>query len=92
MQRAAKYRKLRFFGLSPTQAQLVFDMPVSEITVWVKEWDSDFQTTAELDVQEGCYFLLLKNYSAHYQVDVVYEPYDGIRYEGTYVFDIEYPN
>ena len=30
--------------------------------------------------------------SAHYQVDVVYKPYDGIGYEATYVFDVEYSN
>ena len=79
-------------GLSPTQAQLVFDMPVSEITVWMKEWDSDTQTMVPIEVEGGCYFLRLENCSAHYQVDVVYEPYDGIRHEATYVFDVEYPD
>ncbi len=79
-------------GANPTQAQLVFDMPVSEITVWMREWDSDFQTLMPLEVEGGCYFLLLEGHSAHYQVDVVYEPYDGIGYEATYVFDVEYPN
>ena len=79
-------------GLSPTQAQLIFDMPVSEITVWMQEWDSESQTTVDLEVEEDCYFLPLNNRSAHYQVDVLYEPYKGIRYEGTYVFDVEIPN
>ena len=79
-------------GSSPTQAQLVFDMPVTEITILMKEWDSDSQTTVELDAQEEGHFLPLENRSAHYQVDVVYEPYDGIQYEATYVFDVEYPS
>lgn len=79
-------------GLNPTQAQLIFDMPVSEITVSMREWNSEFQTTVDLEVEEDCYFLPLSNCSAHYQVDVVYEPYKGIRYEGTYVFDVEYYN
>ena len=79
-------------GLSPTQAQLIFDMPVSDITVWMCEWDSESQTMIDLEVEEDCYFLPLSNRSAHYQVNVVYEPYKGIRYEGTYVFDVEYYN
>ncbi len=79
-------------GLNPTQAQLIFDMPVSEITVWMQEWDSESQTTVDLEVEGDCYFLPLSNCSTHYQVDVVYEPYKGIRYEGTYVFDVEFPN
>ena len=78
------------FGLSPTQAQLIFDMPVSETTVWMKDWDSDIQTMVPIKLEDGRYFLPLENYSAHYQVDVLYEPYDGICYEGTYVFDVEY--
>ena len=69
-------------GLNPTQAQLIFDMPVSEITVWMREWDSESQTMIDLKVEEDCYFLPLSNDSAHYQVDVLYEPYKGIRYEG----------
>ena len=80
------------YGLRPTQAQLVFDMPVSEITVWVNNWDSSVQTTASLEFRDGYHFLPLKDYSAHYQADVVYEPMDGIRYEATYVFDVEYPD
>ena len=79
-------------GLNPTQAQLIFDMPVSEITVWMREWDSESQIMVDLEVEEDCYFLPLSNQSAHYQVDVIFEPYKGIRYEGTYVFDVEYPN
>ena len=79
-------------GFSPTQAQLVFDIPVSEITVWMNEWDSQMQTMVPFEVEGECYFLPLEDYSAHYQVDVVYEPYDGILYEATYVFDIEYPD
>lgn len=79
-------------GLSPTQAQLVFDMPVSEITVWMREWDSTAQTSISLEVESGNYFIPLDGNSAHYQVDVLYEPVDGIRYEATYVFDVEYPD
>ena len=79
-------------GLSPTQAQLVFDIPVSEITVWMWGVDSESRTMVDLEVEEDCYVLPLNNCSAHYQVDVVYEPYNGIRYEGTYVFDVEYPD
>ena len=78
-------------GLSPTQAQLVFDMPVSEITVWMREWDSTAQTSISLEVESGSYFIPLDGNSAHYQVDVLYEPVDGIRYEATYAFDVEYP-
>ena len=79
-------------GLNPAHAQLIFDMPVSEITVWMQEWDSDSQTTIDLEVEEDCYFFPLSNHSAHYQVDVLYEPYKGIRYEATYIFDVEYPS
>ena len=78
-------------GVNPTQAQLVFDMPVSEITVWMREWDSTAQTSISLDVESGSYFIPLDGNSAHYQVDVLYEPVDGIRYEASYVFDVEYP-
>ena len=79
-------------GLSPTQAQLVFDMPVSEITVWMREWDSTAQTSISLEVESGSYFIPLDGNSAHYHVDVLYEPVDGIRYEATYAFDVEYPD
>ena len=79
-------------GASPTQAQLVFDMPVSEITVWMREWDSTTQTSISLEVESGSYFIPLDGNSAHYQVDVLYEPVDGIRYEATYAFDVEYPD
>ena len=79
-------------GLSPTQAQLVFNMPVSEITVWMREWDSTTQTSISLEVESGSYFIPLDGNSAHYQVDVLYEPVDGIRYEATYAFDVEYPD
>ena len=78
-------------GANPTQAQLVFDMPVSEITVWMREWDSAAQKSISLVVESGSYFIPLDGHSAHYQVDVLYEPVDGIRYEATYVFDVEYP-
>ena len=78
-------------GANPTQAQLVFDMPVSEITVWMREWDSTAQTSISLEVESGSYFIPLDGTSAHYQVDVLYEPVDGIRYEATYAFDVEYP-
>ena len=78
-------------GANPTQAQLVFDMPVSEITVWMREWDSTAQTSISLEVESGSYFIPLDGNSAHYQVDVLYEPVDGIRYEATYAFDVEYP-
>ena len=78
-------------GAKPTQAQLVFDMPVSEITVWVSEWESTAQKSISLEVESESYFIPLDGHSAHYQVDVLYEPVDGIRYEATYVFDVEYP-
>lgn len=78
-------------GLSPTQAQLVFDIPISELTAWMREWDSTSQTSISLEVEDGCYFIPLEDHSAHYQVDVHYEPIDGIRYEATYVFDVECP-
>ena len=79
-------------GANPTQAQLVFDMQVSEITVWMSEWESTTQTSIPLEVESGCYFIPLNGKSAHYQVDVLYEPIDGVRYEATYVFDVEYPD
>ena len=78
-------------GGNPTQAQLVFDMPVSEITVWMREWEATAQTSISLEVESGSYFIPLDGNSAHYQVDVLYEPVDGIRYEATYAFDVEYP-
>lgn len=79
-------------GLSPTQAQLVFDMPVSELTVWMSGRDSDSRTAVELNVRDGCFFLPLKHHSAHYEVDVIYQPYNGIQYEASYVFVVEYPD
>lgn len=79
-------------GLSPTQAQLVFDMPISELTVWMSDRDSDSRTTVELNVRDGCFFLPLKHHSAHYEVDVIYQPYNGIQYEASYVFVVEYPD
>lgn len=79
-------------GASPTQAQLVFDIPVSKVTVWMSEWESDSQVSVPLEVEEGDCFLPLDGHSAHYQVDVVYKPYNGIGYEATYVFDVEYPD
>ena len=78
-------------GLTPTQAQLIFEIPVSEITVWKKEWDTPEQTIASIEGEGVCFFLPLEGHSAHYQVDVVYEPDSGIHYEATYVFDVEYP-
>ena len=78
-------------GVNPTQAQLVFDMPVSEITVWMRKWDSTVQTSITLEVENGCYFIPLDGNSANYEVEVLYEPLDGIRYEATYVFYVEYP-
>lgn len=78
-------------GVNPTQAQLVFDLPVSEITVWMREWDSTVQTSITLEVENGCYFIPLDGNSANYEVEVLYEPLDGIRYEATYVFYVEYP-
>lgn len=79
-------------GLSPTQAQLLFDMPVSELTVWMSGRDSDSRTAVELNVRDGCFFLPLKHHSAHYEVDVIYQPYNGIQYEASYVFVVEYPD
>ncbi len=35
-------------GVNPTHAQLVFDMPVSEITIWMREWNSTVQTSISL--------------------------------------------
>lgn len=78
-------------GVNPTQAQLVFDMPVSEITVWMREWDSTVQTSITLEVENGCYFIPLGGNSANYEVEVLYEPLDGIRYEASYVFYVKYP-
>lgn len=78
-------------GVNPTQAQLVFDMPVSEISVWMREWDSTVQTSIPLEVENGCYFIPLGGNSANYEVEVLYEPLDGIRYEATYVFYVECP-
>ena len=60
-------------GFDPTQAQIVFNMPVSEIRVWVREWDSTAQVSGTLEVGQDCYILCLEDYSAHYQVDVVDE-------------------
>ena len=79
-------------GFDPTQAQIVFNMPVSEIRVWVREWDSTAQVSGTLEVGQDCYILCLEDYSAHYQVDVVFEAYDGILYEATYVFDVKHLN
>lgn len=79
-------------GLRSPQAQLVFDLPVTDITVWMKEWNSTSQTMIPVDFENGCYFMTLEDVSAHYQVDVIYEPYEGIQYEAIYVFDVEYPN
>ena len=80
------------YGVNPTQAQLVFDMPVSEITVWRKAWDSQMQSEAFIEGDGLRFTLPLENHSAHYQVDVLFEPYQGIGYDATYVFDVEYPN
>ena len=79
-------------GLTPTQAQLFFEIPVSEITVWKKDWDTSVQTAVSIEGDGVCFFLPLEDHSAHYQVDVVYEPDAGIHYEATYVFDVEYPD
>ncbi len=79
-------------GVCPAEARLVFDLPVSEITVRMKEWNSDSQTAMEPDVREECFCLQLESRSAHYQVDVIYEPDEGIQYEATYVFDVECRN
>lgn len=78
-------------GLTPTQAQLFFEIPVSEITVRKKDWDTSVQTAVSIEGDGVCFFLPLEGHSAHYQVDVVYEPDSGICYEATYVFDVEYP-
>lgn len=78
-------------GLRPIKAQLVFDMPVSEISVWMREWESSDLISVTLEAENGCFFIPMNGNSAHYQVDVLYEPLDGVRYEATYVFDVEYP-
>lgn len=79
------------YGWTPSQAQLVFDMTVAEITVLVSDWDSTTQTEVELQVYGEDFFLPLKDHSAHYQINVVFDPVDGIQYEATFVFDVEYP-
>jgi len=78
------------YGWTPAQAQLVFDMTVAEITSWVSEWDSTTQAELELQVYGEDFFLPLKDHSAHYQIDVVFDPVDDIQYEVTFVFDVEY--
>ena len=78
-------------GLRPIKAQLVFDMPVSEIYVWMREWESSDLISVTLEAVDGCFFIPMNGNSAHYQVDVLYEPLDCVRYEATYVFDVEYP-
>lgn len=80
------------YGWTPAQAQLVFDMTVAEITSWVSEWDSTTQAELELQVYGEDFFLPLKDHSAHYQIDVVFDPVDDIQYEVTFVFDVEYPS
>ena len=75
------------YGLRPTQAMLEFDVPISEITVWVNEQEPP----ASPEFRDGSYFLPLADSSAHYRVDVVSDPVEGIRYNATYVFDVEYP-
>ena len=68
-------------GLRPIKAQLVFDMPVSEIYVWMREWESSDLISVTLEAEDGCFFIPMNGNSAHYQVDVLYEPLDGVRYE-----------
>ena len=78
------------YGVQSTQVRLLFEIPVSEITVWM--WgDSTSQTMVPVEIEDGCYFLTLDDHSAHYRVDVFFEPYDGIQYDATYVFDVEVP-
>lgn len=72
------------------QAQLVFDMPVLDITVWVSDWDSAGRTTGELEINDGSYTLTLEDSSAHYEVIVIYELQDGVQYEATYAFYVKY--
>ena len=78
------------YGGSPTQALLMFDMPVSEITVWRNAWDNQMQSEVLIDGDGIRFTLPLETHSAHYQVDVVFEPYEGIGYAATYVFEVEY--
>ena len=66
-------------------------MTVAEITAWVSAWDSTIQTEVELQVYGEDFFLPLKDHSAHYQIDVVFDPVDDIQYKVTFVFDVEYP-
>lgn len=75
------------YGLRPTQAMLEFDVPISKITVWVNEQEPPVSP----QFRDGLYFLPLADSSAHYWVDVVSDPVEGIQYEATYVFDVEYP-
>ena len=80
------------YGLRPTQAQLVFDMPVSEVTVWANSREYTTQVLKDLDVEENRYILALEPYSAHYMVNVVFEPENGVHYDATYEFDVVYPD
>ncbi|MBE6919612.1 MAG: M56 family metallopeptidase [Ruminococcaceae bacterium] len=78
-------------GMRCTQVELEADMPVSQITLWVRDWASDEWTETAVEGDGTRFSLLLEPHSAHYMVDVVYEPYAGIASEATYVFDVELP-
>ena len=76
-------------GLKPTRARLVFEMPVLEINAWMREGGDYVWTQAALAVKEEDYVLFLQDGWTHYQVDVVYQPENGVGYEASYVFDVE---
>ena len=78
-------------GIPCTQAELEFDMPVAYITVFTRNWEDDAWTETTVEGDGRRFLLLLAQESTHYRVDAVYEPYNGIAYEATYVFDVELP-
>lgn len=79
------------YAVPCTQVELEFDMPVAEITVWERDWEADEWREVSVEGDGRRFLLMLSPASAHYQVDVVYDPYNGIGYEATYVFDVERP-
>ena len=78
-------------GIPCTQAELEFDMPVAHITVFTRDWEDDAWTETTVEGDGRRFLLLLSQESTHYMVDVVYELYNEILYEATYVFDVELP-
>ena len=79
------------YGIPCTQVELEFDMPVAQITVFTRDWEDDAWTETTVEGDGRRFLLLLSRKSTHYMVDVVYEPYNEILYEATYVFVVELP-